>query len=282
MNQTRPSILPISIFAHADNFFAALSKLHETPRPNVGAIAAPAMVIAAFASELYLKCFICLENGFTPRGHYLHDLYMELPANARAAIESHWNAIIRDREELLSSLDRQTGRSFHRNLDEALKEGNRAFEQLRYIYENTGPFRFAISDFPVAIRRALLDRKSNWGQQDALPIGLSYPHAVDTGARREGTIDFWINHPNIGWHNDADQYQFSQDQISGINVTVFKTPDCRISVTISGPLGRTFLFNHPMPSVTLPKGLHLAITWTAQSVVLYLDGKPAITIDPTL
>jgi hypothetical protein len=118
--------------------------------------------------------------------------------------------------------------------------------------------------------------------QDGMPIGLSYPHAIDVGIRREGSVALWINSPNPGWDSDNNGYNFGPAvRAEGINLVVFKTPDRRISITISGPLGRTFQFNQPMPPAARPEGVFVAVTWTVQSVVLYLNGAPAVTVDPT-
>jgi hypothetical protein len=284
MPRSRPQpVSPKAIFAHAETFFSALSQLHEVHQHKMTGIIAPAMVIAAFTSELYLKSFICRETTSAPKGHHLHNLYTLLLSDTKVAIERHWNAITRDHEEFLNSIDRQEPRPLPRNLEDALKEGSRAFEQLRYIYEGADPFRFVLGDLPLVIRRTLLDLEPSWAKQDGIPIGLSYPAALEVGVRKEGSVAFWVNAPNGGWANDENQYNFGPTiRAEGIDMAVFKTPDRRISLTIGGPLGRTFRFNHPIPPITSPRGLHIAVTWMTTAIILYLNGKPAITVDPML
>jgi hypothetical protein len=122
-----------------------------------------------------------------------------------------------------------------------VREGNKAFEQLRYLYEDSGPFNFVLGDLPIAIRRALLDMEPTWGKQDGIPMGLSYPHAIDAGARREGSISYRIHSLKTGWDSDDGHYDLSPPlRADGIHVIAFKTSNNRISITIGGPLGRTF------------------------------------------
>jgi HEPN domain-containing protein len=240
-DQRRQSIPPSAIFEHADRFFIALAHLHDAPEDKMGAIILPSGVIAEFASELYLKSFIAREKRPIPKGHHLHDLYTSLLRDTRTAIERHWNAIVRDHKETIASMDRQGAQTTPQSIEDALREGNKAFEQLRYIYENSSPFFFVLGELPIALRRALLDIEPSWGQQDGIPIGLSYPAAIDVGARREGSISYRRHSLKTGWADDFEQYQLSPAAAAcGIRVTAFKNPDRRISVTIGGPLGRTF------------------------------------------
>jgi hypothetical protein len=75
---------PMKIFQHATNFHAADHRLRTTispDKPEDFLIGRPTMVLSAFASELYLKCLLCAENGTVPNEHNLQTLFVRLAAN---------------------------------------------------------------------------------------------------------------------------------------------------------------------------------------------------------
>lgn len=123
-----PSFQSKAIFDHADTFFHAIDQLQRSPSAVIGAVATPVMVVSAFASELYFKTLIVLEGNQAPRRHDLYDLFSKLSPKAKAHLESRWNPIIRDREELLKNIERHTA-SIPRILEDAVKAGREGLKE---------------------------------------------------------------------------------------------------------------------------------------------------------
>jgi HEPN domain-containing protein len=161
-----------SIFAYAEGFFAALNHLQLKSTPaEFEVVVWPFMTLSAFASELYFKSIIRLETDRTPRGHYLHELFLKVSPTTQRIIEKKWDALVLNRVDILQKLDQAFPHPVPRDLATTLKEGNKGFELLRYAYEpgNAG-FRFLLGDLPVALRRAILELQPAWGAPDTLSI----------------------------------------------------------------------------------------------------------------
>jgi hypothetical protein len=216
-----PSVQSKAIFDHADTFFHAIDQLQRSPSAVIGAVAMPVMVVSAFASELYFKTLIVLDGNQAPRSHDLYDLFSKLSPKAKAHLESRWNPIIRDREELLKNIEHHTA-SIPRILEDALKEGREGFERLRYIYEGGDPFRFSLGDLPLAIRRTILDLQPSWSPQDALFLGRT-PSDPIPDHLKEGSITFWLRNPDNDWSANAKHYDLGSYNINGHSITVYKT-----------------------------------------------------------
>ena len=86
----------------------------------------------------------------------------------------------------------------------------------------------------------------------------------------EGSITFWLNHPDADWQTNAKPYKFGPISSHGIEVTAFKNPDLTLAILISGPLSQTIMFRGPMPKVLRPDGVFVAITWRHPVVTLYV------------
>jgi hypothetical protein len=90
---------PLKIFQHATRFHDSDHRLRSTVPANKPSdlpfVAHPAMVLSAFASELYLKCLLCVETGVVPDQHNLKTLFKRLQPTTRRALEDLWDANIR-------------------------------------------------------------------------------------------------------------------------------------------------------------------------------------------
>jgi hypothetical protein len=162
--------MPQSIFAHADGFLKAASKLHGDPPGDAFA----ALVInSAFACELYLKCLIHLETGQLFKDeHDLKKLFSKLSAGTQASIETKFDAAFKLPDYDLSKVPEHMRESAEqaiamqpKNLREALKAGGSAFVRWRYLYEDeTGKTSDIYSLFsrPGILRIEILTRKPEW------------------------------------------------------------------------------------------------------------------------
>jgi len=168
-----PKIDARKIFAHAFAFQRAYETLRDSllPKPGekpdsqkIGLLVHPTLVMSAFASELYLKTLICIENGDVPRGHNLETLFKTLEVETRHQIDGLWDTDIRhplkkvSLEQLRAT---EKGKDVRNDLRYALKIGAKGFEAMRYLYEKED-CHFLLADFPYILRIAILRRHKDW------------------------------------------------------------------------------------------------------------------------
>jgi hypothetical protein len=92
-----PKVDPYRIFQQADNFFKAQETLYRTVQrepPSAQNLVLPALVLSAFASELFLKCLIGIETDATPPvGHNLFVLFKRLSNPTRKRLEERFEKL---------------------------------------------------------------------------------------------------------------------------------------------------------------------------------------------
>src|SRR5262245_1269350 len=95
----KKSLDPFKIFQHASRFHESDRRLRGTFHPSnpydIGIIVLPSSVLSVFASELYLKCLLCIERGTFPDTHNLKTLFKKLLPSTRRALEDLWDADVR-------------------------------------------------------------------------------------------------------------------------------------------------------------------------------------------
>jgi hypothetical protein len=118
------------------------------------------MVLSAFASELYLKCLLCLETGKIPQTHNLKTLFDALSPETRQRLQELWDVDLHrpERQKVIAHI-RTLPHSNKLRLDlpSVIKLGAEAFRELRYFYESERSF-FLLSDFPNLLRAVILER----------------------------------------------------------------------------------------------------------------------------
>ncbi|HEY4847355.1 MAG TPA: hypothetical protein VIH87_06040 [Methylocella sp.] len=124
------------------------------------------MVLSAFASELYLKCFLCAENGEVPNEHNLKTLFLRLAPSTRRRLEELWDEDIKQPHKqadfnLIRSLPE--GQNLQLDLLYALDIGATAFIELRYFYEKKRAF-FILGEFPSILRKVILEKFPHWAE----------------------------------------------------------------------------------------------------------------------
>jgi hypothetical protein len=159
---------PLKIFQHATRFHESDHRLRNTVPPNkpeqIPLVVHPAMVLSAFASELYLKCLLCAEKNAVPDGHNLKLLFEELEPTTQKALEELWNADAQQPHRQLTFnaiRSRPDGKNFREDLQYALDVGADSFIELRYFYEK-GVAYFVLGEFPNMLRKVILDRFPAW------------------------------------------------------------------------------------------------------------------------
>jgi len=98
------------------------------------------------------------------------------------------------------------------------------------------------------------------------------------GIEQEGSISFRVRHEDKDWATNDRPYDFPPVQAGPIRAQVVKHPTRKIEIRVEGPLGAELVFEGMLPPVR-PEGLNIAVTWSAQQVRLYLDGRPFKTVD---
>jgi hypothetical protein len=166
-NSRRTELDPRDIFEHASRFHSSdlLLRRGITGPNDFPVVAHPSMVLSAFASELYLKCFLCVERGTFPDTHDLKALFEELQPATRRVLENLWDADMRtprQQKSMEAIRALPEGKNVRLDLQYALDVGANSFIQLRYIYETKKAF-FLLGDFPNLLRKVILDRFPTWG-----------------------------------------------------------------------------------------------------------------------
>ena len=97
------------------------------------------------------------------------------------------------------------------------------------------------------------------------------------GIEQEGSISFRVRHADKDWATNDKPYDFPPVQAGPIRAHFVKHPTRKIEIRIAGPLGAELVFEGTIPPVR-EEGLSVAVTWSADQVRLYLDGRPFKTV----
>lgn len=97
------------------------------------------------------------------------------------------------------------------------------------------------------------------------------------GIEQEGSLSFRLRHEDKDWATNAKPYDFPPVQAGPIRATVVKHPTRKIEIRVAGPLGAELVFEGTLPPVR-EEGLSVAVTWSAEKVQLFLDGRPFKTV----
>ena len=100
------------------------------------------------------------------------------------------------------------------------------------------------------------------------------------GIEQEGSITFRIRHEDKDWATNDRPYDFPPVQAGPIKAHVVKHPTRKIEIRVEGPLGAELVFEGTIPPVR-EEGLNVAVTWSAQQIRLYLDGRLFKSVDPS-
>jgi hypothetical protein len=115
----------------------------------------PGIIVSSFASELFLKCLILIEQG-TPKGtHNLLTLYNQLTKGHQALVERHWNALSLKWKHAIDAEEKKFNVRIPRDLKTALSDCGDAFKLIRYVYENPREPLFYITHLPMSLRFAV-------------------------------------------------------------------------------------------------------------------------------
>lgn len=156
---------PLYIYMNAERFRIADQHMRAVNDINLlNSFAPVAIVVSAFASELYLKCLLCIETGDIPQTHNLRELFHKLTPATRQKIEIKWAGYIPTMSRGWKQLEAVVGKKLDYDLESALMAGRSAFVRLRYHYEveNLADTSFILGDFPTLLRAVILEMMPAW------------------------------------------------------------------------------------------------------------------------
>jgi hypothetical protein len=156
----RKRIDPKSVFDLACKFAASEQHLRHESNPNAGYMASPSMAMSAFTIELFLKCLLLLEGKELDRTHALDVLYQKISRSQRRRIEKAWDKEARPK---VVQLNQRFGLDHPSDLSNALGTCGRAFENMRYGYEDPDRQVFYLGDLPPILWRAIVAVRPEWG-----------------------------------------------------------------------------------------------------------------------
>jgi len=157
-------VTPESIFMRAAKFRVAQKALDGVAlgESHGTALVEPLCVLAAFTTELMLKCLICIEGGSPPTTHDLLGLFDKLSGPTRKRLDAMWTDFVRLHQHEIEQFERESGAAFERKLTLALEAGRKAFERIRYFYERPPSFSFYISRLPDMLAKVAFELRPDW------------------------------------------------------------------------------------------------------------------------
>jgi hypothetical protein len=156
------TIDPFDVFKQAWDFMHCDEILRGTDHPGQMAIVVrPAIVLSAFASELFLKCLLLIEGKGTHNTHDLHVLYKKLSKGTQALIKSKWDFPTR-RAADIALTEKMSGQKMPTDFESALSRGGKAFKYMRYIFEDPLSTDFFLADLPRMLQAVILELKPEW------------------------------------------------------------------------------------------------------------------------
>jgi hypothetical protein len=156
MSKSRDLPKPQAIFRHAAYLASVDKVLRSHPIPRMD-FAAASMLLGAFTIELLLKCMLVMERKEPPNTHQLNVLFRQVSHKRQRRVVELWEEKARPRPQ---EWGRQTGTPT--DLPNALVKCGRAFDQLRYAYEDPDATLFFIGDLPQLLMTAIVESEPDW------------------------------------------------------------------------------------------------------------------------
>ena len=155
------TIDPRSVFQLACKFASTDLHVRDRNNPKAAFMASPSMVLSAFAIELFLKCLLLLEGKELDRTHTLNVLFRKLSHKRKRRIEEVWDKEARPK---VDTLRRKFGLSHPSDLSNALATCGKAFEHMRYGYEDPDRQVFYLGELPTILWRTILELRPEWAK----------------------------------------------------------------------------------------------------------------------
>jgi hypothetical protein len=178
-NHRRVLVDPFKAFMNAERYRIADRVLRAPENERfLNSVMSPAMVLSAFAAELYFKCILTLESGQAiDTDHNLHNLFRKMSLRSRKRLNALWveDMATPMKQRVWRALRAATGEDPPTDLVWALQHGADAFTQMRYLHENDGKGTiFLLGDMPDMLRVVVLDLRPEW-----TPLSHGAPRPID-------------------------------------------------------------------------------------------------------
>ena len=93
----------------------------------------------------------------------------------------------------------------------------------------------------------------------------------------EGTVVFQVNHPHADWKTNGAIYNFGLFKKGSLTIRTIKHPDKTMEISVQGFAEDVITTRKPIPQ-SPQSGVMVAITWSIDTVIFYLNGERADTI----
>jgi HEPN domain-containing protein len=165
---------PFQIYLHAYKFLWSDEHLRRTGDDTqvMAFIGPPAIVLSSFTSELLLKCILVLEIGDAPNTHDLNALFQKLSPPTQQKIVDRWDKAVVAHENQMTYNEKLSGQAIPRDLPSALILCGKAFERMRYIYEDPLSVSFYIIDLPRILITTVWEIRPDWKNKRPAPAKL--------------------------------------------------------------------------------------------------------------
>lgn len=154
---TRKPVDPQALFRHACMFVNSADFMKRSGAMKSVETGFPLLVLEAFSIELLLKCLLLLERKEIPQSHRLAVLFRRIGSKTKRRIVDGWEAEARP---MLTRFGRE--KNLPTDLPNALVQCDRAFEQLRYGYEDPAAMVFYLGGLPPILIDAVKSLKDDW------------------------------------------------------------------------------------------------------------------------
>jgi HEPN domain-containing protein len=161
---------PYAIFVRAEDFRQTSIKLIKAMSATVGEIDmkyfVPQVVNSAFSSELFLKCLYFLDHKLPPpRSHELDQLFNSLKVLTQDSIKKGWRELMKLKPHAQYTPASHKGKDVF-DLVERLREGSKAFEHYRYVFQ-LGAITYRIGDLPNVLHDICISLNPDWAKYDS-------------------------------------------------------------------------------------------------------------------
>lgn len=147
----------VAVFRHAYMFVECADFMKENGAYKKVALGFPMLVLEAFSIELLLKTLLLIDGKEVPPSHQLAILFRRLGPKLKRRIVDAWELRARP---MLADLGPKL--KLPTDLPNALVRCDRAFERLRYGYEDPERMVFYLGGLPPLLVDLVVELKPEW------------------------------------------------------------------------------------------------------------------------
>lgn len=152
------------IFRNAEAFYENWKLIkYDAERNGEGLMTLVEGTIVCFATELFLKCLLVLENGQFEQVHFLDDLFHKLKSDTQHELKALHDAYIAGNPP---GIDEARKRGIQTDLQSLLKNGRDCFQKFRYAFDTRhGDAQFGLGALLKGARSKILKQHPDWTER---------------------------------------------------------------------------------------------------------------------